>query len=60
MTDSETKPTDREVPILAVFADRTGQYVVEVNARDGDELDAAFAHLATAFARALARPENRP
>lgn len=58
MTDPQKQP-DREVPILAIYREPSGQYVVEVN-ETGDGLEDAYAHLATTFARALARPETRP
>jgi hypothetical protein len=59
--DDTPKNLEREIPILAIYRDGSAGYVVEVNAH-GEALDAAYAHLATTFARAraLARPGSEP
>lgn len=55
-----TQENERDVtPILAIYKEPSGQYVVESNARDSEELDQAYAALACTFARALSRPETR-
>lgn len=55
-----TQPAEREILLLAVYREPSGQLLLESNARTEDELSDAIAFMATAYARVLARPGSEP